>query len=72
MEQDIRDDRTFAAHGTYYKFSKDSLSFLSNKSLIRKILVWIITWKYFELFIVLVIVLNSVFLGIYDYTIPES
>ena len=66
--QHIKDERTFYVHGKYKRFGKNSLGFLSNKSKLRWMLVWITQAALFENFIVFLILLNSLFLGIKDYT----
>ena len=55
-----------------YKFARNSLGFLSNKSRFRIIIVWIITWKGFDRAILILIVLNSIGLGLKDYLDPEN
>ena len=64
----IKDEQTFFVHGKYVKFSKDSLGILNNKSKIRVALVWLIKSEKFESMIISLILLNSLFLGIKDYT----
>ena len=39
---------------------------------VRKAAVWFVTWKYFEMFIILSIVLNSFTLAFYDYSDREA
>jgi len=62
----------FLVHGKVYHFSKLSLGILDNKSRFRIGLVWLVTLKPFENFIVFMIVLNSLFLGIKDYSDTEN
>jgi hypothetical protein len=64
----IRDECSFYCNGKFHKFSKDSLGILSNKNPIRKLFVTIMTSKHFERFVIFLILLNSLFLGINDYT----
>lgn len=68
----ITDEVTFHVHGKVFKLSKNALGFLSNKSRFRIILVWIVTWKYFDRLVLLLIVLNSLSLGMKDYLDPNS
>jgi hypothetical protein len=68
----IKDDCTFFVHGKHVKFSKRSLGMLDNKNRIRIVLVWLITSKWFENFIISLILINSLFLGIKDYTDKEN
>lgn len=69
---DETDGRYFRAHETDFKFAKFSLGIFSNQNKLRKHLVWLITWKYFEIFITCMIILNSVLLGMMDYTDKEN
>jgi len=55
-----------------YRFSKNALGFLDNKSKARYAIVWIITWKAFDNLILILIVFNSLLLGMKDYLDPES
>lgn len=64
----LKDPRSFFVHGKTVRFSKTSLGLLENKSKLRWYLVWLTTSKGFEYFIIFLIMLNSVFLGIKDYT----
>lgn len=68
----ITDDYSFWAHGKKHYYSSMSLGLFSNKSYIRKKLVWLVTWKYFEIFITFCILANSAFLGLMDYKNPDS
>jgi hypothetical protein len=68
----IKDDCTFFVHGKHVKFSKRSLGMLDNKNKIRIALVWLITSKWFENFIISLILINSLFLGMKDYTDKEN
>lgn len=68
----IKDDCTFLVHGKTVKFSKRSLGMLDNKNRIRICLVWLITNKWFENLIISLILINSLFLGIKDYTDKEN
>ncbi len=68
----IKDEVTFECHGKRYKFSKNSLGFLDNKSKFRICVVWIITWKVFDNAVLFLIILNSAGLGLKDYLDPEN
>ena len=48
-----------------------SIFCLSNKNKVRKFLVGLITWKWFEIFITVMILANSAMLGMMDYTDPK-
>jgi hypothetical protein len=64
----IKDDCTFFVHGKYIKYSNRSLGMLDNKNKFRIFLVWLINHKWFENFIILLILVNSLLLGAKDYT----
>lgn len=64
----IKDEHSFYVHGKFVRFSKNSLGMLENKTKLRWTLAWLVTSKKFEQFIIFVIMVNSVFLGIKDYT----
>ena len=66
----IKDEVTFICHHKRYRFSKNALGFLTNKSKFRMAMVWIVTWKFFDRLILLLIMLNSLCLGIKDYLDP--
>lgn len=68
----VKDEHSFYVHGKFVRFSKSSLGILDNKTKLRWSLAWIITSKRFEQFIIFLIMLNSVFLGIKDYTDIEN
>ena len=68
----IKDEHSFFVHNKYVRFSKNSLGILNNKTKLRFILVWICTSKWFEYLIISMILLNSLFLGIKDYTDKEN
>ena len=68
----IKDEVTFYVHGRYYRFSKNSLGIFGNKTQFRVFLVWLCTSKWFENTIISLILLNSLFLGIKDYTDTEQ
>lgn len=68
----VKDETHFYVHGKYHIFSQSSLSIMSNRSLVRWAFVWLVAWKRFEHFIILLIGLNSLTLGIKDYTDKEN
>ena len=55
-----------------HTFAKNSLGFLSNKNFFRIGMVWIVTWPWFERIVLTLILLNSIGLGIKDYTDTEN
>jgi hypothetical protein len=72
FDRHLEDKTLFIAHGEEYHFAEYSLWIFSNKNAVRIFLAKMITWKYFELFITFLIILNSIFLGIMDYTDTEN
>ena len=56
-------------HGKYVQYSRRSYAIFENKNKLRIFLVWLITSPQFDYFITAMILLNSFFLGIKDYTI---
>ena len=68
----VKDEYSFYVHGDYKRFSKNSLGILNNKTKLRFFLVWVASSKWFEYMIISLILLNSAFLGIKDYTDKEN
>lgn len=68
----VKDSKSFYVHGKIIRYSKTSLGLLDNRSAIRWYIVYLITDKRFENFILLMIIVNSIFLGIKDYTDVEN
>mmetsp|Transcript_15907 Transcript_15907/g.24533 ORF Transcript_15907/g.24533 Transcript_15907/m.24533 type:complete len:397 (+) Transcript_15907:1541-2731(+) len=68
----IKDESSFFVHGKFIRFSKNSLGIMDNKTKIRFFLVWLSTHKRFETMIISLILLNSLFLGIKDYTDEDN
>lgn len=66
------DPRAFRVHGKTYRFCRTSLNCLDNRNWLRKICVWIACWKWFDRFIIALIIVNSLFLGMMDYTDTEN
>jgi hypothetical protein len=66
------DENSFFVHNKYVKFSKNSLGVLENKTKFRWSLVWLTTSKGFDRMIIFLIMLNSLFLAIKDYTDVEN
>ena len=59
----------FRFHGSPIYYSKTSLFCLSDQNGFRKALVWLSSWRFFDYFITLAILLNSILLASTDYTI---
>jgi hypothetical protein len=70
--QKVKDSKSFYVHGKIIKYSKTSLGMLDNRSKIRWYIVHMITSKQFENFILIMIIVNSIFLGAKDYTDVEN
>ena len=68
----IKDEVSFRVHGKQHVFSKNALGFLDNKSRFRIMIVWIITWPVFDKIILILIILNSLALGLKDYVNEDS
>ena len=64
----VHDEASFWVHGKLFKFSKDSLGIFNNKTKFRFGLVFIVTSKRFENLVIFLIMLNSIILGVKDYT----
>lgn len=67
-----KDEGSFYVHGKTYKFSKMSLGILENKSKFRIMMVWLVTNRLFDNFIMCMILINSMFLGIKNYKDVEN
>ncbi|KAE9028177.1 hypothetical protein PF005_g2409 [Phytophthora fragariae] len=65
---DIADRYNFFAHRKRFLFSPCSLGFFHERSRFRQALIWCITWKRFDQFILFLILANSVILAIADYS----
>jgi hypothetical protein len=57
----------FEVHSQVHYFTPYSLFCLTNKHQVRRWAVWIVTWKWFDHFITIVILVNSVILAMHDY-----
>ena len=69
IEEIIEDeDCRFHFHGKQYYYAKRSLFCFTKHNTFRQSVVWIITHKRFDNFIVSLIVFNSILLGVKDYT----
>ena len=67
-----REQGTFFVHGAYKRFSTRSLTVLDSKNEFRYKVVWIVTSKFFERFIITLILIYSVLLGMKDYTDSDN
>ena len=59
----------FLIHGETQSFSKRSLFCLSDTNNFRVAFVWLATWNWFDYFVTLAIILNSLMLASTDYEI---
>ena len=64
----VHDETSFWVHGKIVKLSKDSLGIFNNKTKFRFGLVFIVTAKRFENVVIFLIMMNSIVLGVKDYT----
>lgn len=58
----------FTAHGEEYVFDKRSLWLFPATWKLRKLIVWIIVWPWFDYFILVCILANSINLALYDFS----
>jgi hypothetical protein len=70
--QKVKDESSFYVHGQIYKYSKDSLACFNNRTRFRWAAVWLINWRNFENLIITLIVMNSLTLGVKDYTDKDN
>ena len=63
---------THYLHGKHFRFALNSCYIFSVKNRFRTAIVWLVEWPWFERAITLLILLNSIFLGIFDYVNPEA
>ena len=63
---------THHVHGKHKRFALNSCYFFSVKNKVRYAMVWLVEWPWFESAITLLILANSLFLGIFDYVNPEA
>ena len=68
----IKEEDMFFVHKSYRRFSKSSLAIFNNRSRLRWACVWLTSWQKFENFIIFMIALNSITLGVKDYTDKEN
>lgn len=68
----IREETLFLVHGKTYHFSKTSFGLLENKNRLRIACVWLITSRWFESGVTMLIMINSLLLGLKDYTDTEN
>ena len=61
---------THYVHGDYYRFALNSCYIFSVKNRFRTAIVWFVQWRPFDWAIILLILLNSIFLGMQDYVNP--
>lgn len=69
---EIKDEQKFLVHGKEQRYNKNALGLLTNKNKLRILMVWLIHWPWFERVILLLIILNSISLGLKNYTDTEN
>ena len=52
--------------------TKDAIFCCSLQNSVRKALIWCITWKWFDRFIMSIILVNAVFMGLADYSVVDD
>ena len=63
---------THFVHNKWKRFAINSLGIFNYRNRFRNGLVWLAEWKWFEVFIAMCILANSVLLGVFDYKNPDS
>lgn len=71
-ERNLKDPTMFYFHGRWYQFSSKSLFFMDKNNKVRRCCVWLLTHKFFDRFIIFLIVVNSIMLGIKDYSDADN
>ena len=66
MTEFKRKNAVFKYHDKEYILDKKSLYFFSDENPMRRNLVWLVNWNWFDYFIILCIVLNSILLAQID------
>lgn len=72
FDEDDPQFKTHFVHKKWKRFALKSLYCISYKNKCRKKLVWLVEWRWFEIFITILIILNSILLGVYDYKNQNS
>ena len=62
----------FSVHGKKVLYARNSCCCFTEKNRLRYLLVWLIECKWFDIAIMIVILANSIALGIRDYTDPNN
>ena len=62
----------FLVHGKRVDYDTNSLYIFKSTMSIRIWVVWLIEWKYFDNFIMICILGNSISLAMYDYADPDA
>ena len=63
----INDEQSFYVHGKIVKYNKNTFGILHNRTKLRFAMVWIIQSKWFDRLVILLILVNSIVLGMKDY-----
>jgi hypothetical protein len=69
LSADIDVRANFVVHGKLYRFSPVSLGCLPETSALRQFLVWLVTWKWWDRAVLLIILLNTIMLAMTDYSL---
>jgi len=68
----VHDEESFYVHGKSVKYCKTAFGLLDNKNKLRWAFVWVVTSKWFDNLVLILIVINSIILGVKDYTDPTD
>eukprot|EP00347_Sterkiella_histriomuscorum_P008485 403344914 len=68
VKKNLENNAIFTVHGKIVQYSKKSLFFFEQENTLRKALVWLTEWRYFDRFIMLIILVNSICLAMFDYS----
>ena len=71
LVSEIDPDANFVVHGRFHVFSPVSLGLFDESSGLRQFCVWLVTWAWWDRFILFVILANAISLAIEDYS-PTS
>jgi hypothetical protein len=68
----IHDERSFYVHDKFVKYNKNSLGIFENKTKVRFAMAWVVNSKWFDNTVITLIIINSILLGMKDYTDPND
>ena len=62
----------FYVHGKRVIYDKRSLGCFSHESWFREQIVWLTEWQWFDTFILIIILVNSICMAAYDFQDPQN